>query len=297
VHNFSALDMSPEELLSRLNELALQTDPDGTDSSAAGLTGATCLYAIYDPVGRRCTVARAGHLPPAVVAPDGTVEFAEVPAAPPLGVAGVPFESVELELETDSRLVLYTDGLVERRDRDIDVGLGLLRDVLAGAGRTAEGTCQTVLDTLLPEVQADDIALLVARTRSVPEDRIAEWDVPTDPAAVARVRAEVARHLEQWGVGEEAFATELILSELITNAIRYGSSPVHARLILDHSLICEVSDGSSTSPHLRHAAILDEGGRGLFLVAQLADRWGTRYTPTGKVIWTEQPLPEPGRKR
>ncbi len=290
VHNFSALDMAPEELLSRLNELALQADPDGMDFSAAGLTGATCLYAIYDPVARRCTIARAGHLPPAVVAPDGTVEFAEVPAGPPLGVPGLPFDSVDLDLEAGSRLVLYTDGLIERRYQDIDVGLGELRDVLAGASRTAEGTCQTVLETLLPQRQEDDIALLVARTRSVPADRIAEWDVPSDPAAVAGVRAAVARRLESWGLGEEAFATELILSELVTNAIRYGSEPVHARLILDRALICEVSDGSGTSPHLRHAAIMDEGGRGLFLVAQLADRWGTRYTATGKVIWTEQPL-------
>ncbi|MFR9674889.1 SpoIIE family protein phosphatase [Streptomyces sp. TR06-5] len=293
VHNFSALDMAPDELLSRLNELALQTDPDGTDFSNAGLTGATCLYAIYDPVARRCTIARAGHLPPAVVHTDGRVEFADVPAGPPLGVPGLPFESVEMALETDSRLVLYTDGLVERRGQDIDVGLDALREVLTGSGRTAEGTCHTVLESLLPEPQEDDVAVLVARTRSVPEDRIAEWQVPSDPSAVAGVRADVVRRLESWGLGEEAFATELILSELITNAIRYGAEPVHARLILDHALICEVSDTSSTSPHLRHAATTDEGGRGLFLVAQLADRWGTRYTPTGKVIWTEQPLPDP----
>lgn len=293
VHNFSSLDMAPEELLGRLNELALQSDPDGADLSGAGLTGATCLYAIYDPVARRCTVARAGHLPPAVVAPDGSVAFAEVPAGPPLGVPGLPIESAEMELATGSRLVLYTDGLVERRGRDIDHGLGLLRDALAGAdGDGAEETCRGVLETLLPQQQQqkDDIALLVARTRSVPADRIAEWDVPSDPAAVAAVRAAVGEVLERWGVSEEAFATELILSELVTNAIRYGSSPVRARLILDRALICEVWDGSSTSPHLRHAATMDEGGRGLFLVAQLSDRWGTRYTPNGKVIWTEQPV-------
>jgi anti-sigma regulatory factor (Ser/Thr protein kinase) len=86
------------------------------------------------------------------------------------------------------------------------------------------------------------------------------------------------------------YTTELVMSELITNAIRYATGPIRARLIRDTSLICEVADGSSTSPHLRRAAITDEGGRGLFLVAQFAERWGTRYTSEGKIIWTEQPL-------
>ena len=102
-------------------------------------------------------------------------------------------------------------------------------------------------------------------------------------------RRPAARPSGAWT--ELAFTTELILSELVTNAIRYGSGPIRVRLLRDRSLICEVSDGSSTSPHLRYAATTDEGGRGLFLVAQFTERWGTRYTPDGKVIWAEQPLP------
>ncbi|MBH5338258.1 SpoIIE family protein phosphatase [Streptomyces pactum] len=291
VHNFSALDMAPDELLGHLNDLALHIDHDEPGTGSDGLTGATCLYAIYDPVARVCTVARAGHPPPAVVDPDGSVRFAEVPAGPPLGLSGFPFESVELPLAAGSRLVLYTDGLVEQRGRDIDVGLDTLREVLARGEQDPEEICRQLLRALLPERPEDDIALLVARTRSVPADRIAEWAVPADPAAVAEVRTAVSGRLAAWGLAEEAFTTELILSELVTNAIRYGGSPIRARLILDRSLICEVADGSSTSPHLRRATTMDEGGRGLFLVAQLAERWGTRYTPTGKVIWTEQPLP------
>jgi anti-sigma regulatory factor (Ser/Thr protein kinase) len=115
--------------------------------------------------------------------------------------------------------------------------------------------------------------------------------VPSDPAAVGEVRASVTRQLTEWGLDDLAFATELMLSELVTNAIRYGTGPIKVRMLRDRSLICEVFDGSNTSPHLRYAASTDEGGRGLFLVAQLAERWGTRYTPAGKVIWTEQPLP------
>ncbi|MET8982450.1 SpoIIE family protein phosphatase [Streptomyces sp. NPDC004539] len=289
VHNFSTLDLAPEELLGLLDELVNRIDQE--DASAAPVTGATCLYAIYDPVSRRCTMARAGHPPPAVVHPDGRVEFAEVPPGLPLGLGGLPFETVELELPEGSRLVLYTDGLVESRDRDIDSGLDLLREALAGAEPDPEPTCRAVLESLLPARPNDDIALIVARTRALGPDRVAEWEVPMDPAEVSRVRAAVSRRLADWDLDDLSFTTELILSELVTNAIRYGGAPVRVRLLRDRTLICEVSDASSTSPHLRYAAMTDEGGRGLFLVAQIAERWGTRYSSTGKVIWAEQPLP------
>ncbi|MFF4352959.1 SpoIIE family protein phosphatase [Streptomyces sp. NPDC001530] len=292
VHNFSALDLPPDELLGLLDELVGRIDQDEeAEEGRAAVTGATCLYAIYDPASRRCTVARAGHPPPALVRPDGSVEFPEVPAGPPLGLGGLPFETAELDLEEGSRLVLYTDGLVEDRERDIDAGLELLRTALEGADRSPEDTCRAVLDTLLPARPSDDIALIVARTQALGADRIAEWQVPSDPAAVGEVRASVTRRLAEWGLEEMEFTTELILSELVTNAIRYGSGPIGVRVLHDRSLICEVFDGSNTSPHLRYAATTDEGGRGLFLVAQLAERWGTRYTPAGKVIWAEQPLP------
>ncbi|MFD5653894.1 SpoIIE family protein phosphatase [Streptomyces sp. NPDC127039] len=292
VHNFTALDLPPDELLGLLDELVGRIDQDeAADDSTAPVTGATCLYAIYDPVAGSCVIARAGHPPPALIRPDGTVEFPEVPAGPPLGLGGLPFETTELRLAEGSRLVLYTDGLVEDRVHDIDVGLEQLRRALETAGETPEETCRTVLDARLPDRPGDDIALLVARTRALGPDQVAEWDVPNDPAAVAEVRSQVTRRLAEWGLDELAFTTELILSELVTNAIRYGGETVHVRVVRDRSLICEVFDSSSTSPHLRYAAMTDEGGRGLFLVAQLAERWGTRYTPAGKVIWAEQPVP------
>ncbi|MEW2286074.1 SpoIIE family protein phosphatase [Streptomyces sp. NPDC047841] len=293
VHNFSSLDLPPDELLSLLDELVGRLDQDDETSvtGASVVTGATCLYAIYDPVSRLCTMARAGHPPPALVRPEGGVEFLDVPAGPPLGLGGLPFETAELELPEDSRLVLYTDGLVEDRERDIDEGLGLLRDALLRTpGASPEDTCRTVLDRL-PARPSDDVALIVARTRVLGDDRVAQWQVPSDPAAVSEVRDSVTRRLADWGLDELAFTTELILSELVTNAIRYGRPPIGVRLLRERTLICEVSDRSTTSPHLRYAASTDEGGRGLFLVAQLAGRWGTRYTPNGKVIWAEQPLP------
>uniref|UniRef100_A0AAU1IAW2 SpoIIE family protein phosphatase n=1 Tax=Streptomyces sp. NBC_00180 TaxID=2903632 RepID=A0AAU1IAW2_9ACTN len=293
VHNFSALDLPPDELLSHLDDLVGSIDQNETADSAAGVVGATCLYGIYDPVTRRYVMARAGHLAPALVHPDGTVTFPDVPAGPPLGLGGMPFQTAELCLAEGTQLVLYTDGLIEDRKRDLDVGMELLRDALTGhPGRPPEETCQDVLDSLLPGRPKDDVALLVARTRELPPDRISDWDVPPDPAAVAGMRDAVSQRLEAWGLSEFGFTMELILSELVTNAIRYGAGPIHVRLIRDRALICEVADSSSTSPHLRYAATTDEGGRGLFLVSQMADRWGTRYTPQGKVIWAEQALPE-----
>ncbi len=291
VHNFSTLDLPPDELLWHMDELVTRLDQDETeDSAVASVTGATCLYAVYDPGTRVCTLARAGHLEPAIVHPDGRVEFPGVPGGPPLGLGSLPFETTALELPEGSSLVLYTDGLVEDRNRDIDEGLELLRQALAHPGRTPDETCDAVLTALLPKRPRDDIALVVARTRELRADRSAVWDVPADPSAVGRVRSAAARTLAEWGLEEAAFTTELILSELVTNALRYGTDPIRVRLVRDRTLICEVSDGSSTSPHLRRAATTDEGGRGLFLVAQFAERWGTRYTDTGKVIWAEQPL-------
>ncbi|MFE2143243.1 SpoIIE family protein phosphatase [Streptomyces sp. NPDC059456] len=305
VHNFSGLDMPPDELLGHLDELihridqnesAGAGDPGEGAGEPAGVTGATCLYAVYDPVSGLCTMASAGHPGPALVRPDGGVEFPELPAGLPLGVGGMPFEVTRLQLPESSRLVLFTDGLLEDRDRDFDTGLGLLAQTLAHPGRSPEQACADVLAALLFPAPSDDIALLVADTRRLEADRIAEWEVPPDPAAVSRVRNAGSAQLARWGLGDIAFTAELILSELITNAIRYGHAPIRVRMLRDRSLICEVSDGSSTSPHLRYAATTDEGGRGLFLVAQYAERWGTRYTERGKVIWAELPLtgdPEP----
>ncbi|MFG2353466.1 SpoIIE family protein phosphatase [Streptomyces sp. NPDC048521] len=294
VHNFSTLDLPPDELLSHLDELVGRIDQDEACPETAGeIVGATCLYAIYDPVTRRCAMARAGHLAPALVSPDGSVTFPDVPAGPPLGLGGMPFQTAELELADGSQLVLYTDGLIEDRRRDLDVSMELLRRALAGhPGRSPEDSCRAVLDELLPERPTDDVALLIARTRALPSENVADWDVPRDPAAVSGMRLAVSGKLEEWGLAELGFGMELVLSELITNAIRYGSDPIHVRLIHDRTLICEVADGSSTSPHLRYAATTDEGGRGLFLVSQLAERWGTRYTPHGKVIWAELTLPD-----
>ncbi|MER5996618.1 SpoIIE family protein phosphatase [Streptomyces viridosporus] len=293
VLNFSALGLPPEDLLFHLDQLVELLDAaHQAGSEEHTVTGATLIYAVYDPTNGRCVVGCAGHPPPALVLSDGQVKFVDVPTNLPLGLGGVPFQTAEIDIPQGSRLVLYTNGLVESRSRDTDAGMELLRSVLARTEPSCESTCSAVIDAMVSDRPYDDVALLVAATRRFPAEDMAQWDVPSDFAAVGAVRAQCMRQLESWGLSDMDFTTELILSELITNAIRYGVPPVTVRLLRHHVLICEVRDASSTAPRVVQAAEFDEGGRGLFLVAQLADRWGVRYTRHGKVIWTEQSLPQ-----
>ncbi|WP_405764248.1 SpoIIE family protein phosphatase [Streptomyces sp. NBC_00080] len=295
VRTLADVDLPPDELLTHLDDLVNRLAA-GADSAAvtAGDIGATCLYAVYDPVSRHCTIARAGHPVPALVTPGGGVEFLDVPAGPPLGLGGLPFESTELELAEGSLLVLYTNGLIEARGRDIDEGIDALSEVLRGPTEDLEGTCDALLRTMLTDHPSDDVALLVARTHALDASHVATWQVPPDPAMVADARKNASRQLSEWGLDEAAFVTELVVTELVTNAIRHARPPIQLRLIHDRTLVCEVSDGSSTAPHLRRARTFDEGGRGLLLVAQLTQAWGTRQTADGKIIWAEQELPPDG---
>ncbi|MEU1892778.1 SpoIIE family protein phosphatase [Streptomyces pristinaespiralis] len=293
VRTLADVDLAPDELLTQLDDLVLKLDREESLDPAGGssVAGATCLYAVYDPVSGRCTMARAGHPEPVLVRPDGSAAQLPLPGGPPLGVGGLPFEAAEFDLPERSILALYTDGLIETPGRDIDAALVALRETLARPARSLEATCDAVMAALLPERPGDDIALLLARVVRLDADHHVSWDLPAEASIVSRARKNVARQLERWGLDDAVFTTEVIVSELVTNAIRYGGAPIRLRLIRDTSLICEVSDGSSTAPHLRRARMFDEGGRGLLLVASLTECWGTRYSPTGKTIWAEQALP------
>ncbi|UXY25758.1 ATP-binding SpoIIE family protein phosphatase [Streptomyces sp. HUAS TT20] len=291
VRTLADVDLPPDELLTHLDDLVTHLAAGDGGAEVAEL-GATCLYAVYDPVSRRLSLAAAGHPAPALVLPGGTAELVDMTAGPPLGVGGLPFEATELELPEGAVVALYTDGLVEDRDRDLDRAMHEMLRALTAPADSLEALGDNVLKAVLPEQPGDDVALLLARTRALGADRVATWDVPHDPAHVATTRQEAIEQLAVWGLDEAAFITELVVSELVTNAIRYGVPPIQLRLIRDRALICEVSDGSSTSPHLRRAHAFDEGGRGLLLVAQLTQRWGSRQTGSGKTIWAEQPLPE-----
>ncbi|WP_431961395.1 SpoIIE family protein phosphatase [Actinacidiphila sp. bgisy160] len=295
VRTLADVDLPPDELLTHLDDLVIHLCSDDAgesqDAETAGGIGTTCLYAVYDPTTRQCSLARAGHPPPAVVTPDHAVHFLDVPAGPPLGLGGLPFETMTTNLPEGTVLALYTNGLLDPHHHDIDQSLDKMFTALAHPARSLDTVCDRVLTTLITHRPTDDIALLVARTRTLAPDHIATWELPSDPATVARARHHTTSQLATWGLEETSFTTELLVSELVTNAIRYGKPPIQLRLIHNNTaLITEVTDTSNTTPHLRRARTYDEGGRGLLLVAQLAQQWGTRHHPRGKTIWTEQAL-------
>lgn len=171
-------------------------------------------------------------------------------------------------------LVLHTTGPVDSPDQSTGTGLEWLRTALSGPQLTTprglDSVCDAVIRHLPPTRPQDDVALLVARVHGMEPDRHITWDLAADPEAVSEARALATRKLAEWGLDDLEFTTELKVSELVTNAIRYGSPPIRLRLIRDRSLICEVTDSSSTSPHIRRSLDTDEGGRGLYMVSQFA---------------------------
>jgi Stage II sporulation protein E (SpoIIE) len=296
VRTLSDLELPPDEILGQLNDIVGELDVD---------TFATCLYGVYDPVTRLLSYASAGHPPAAVARPDGTVTFLAPPPNPPLGVGTPPFDTAEAELPGDSLLALYTDGLVESMDRDISAGMSRLAEQLSqyvNATPAAQADpsgldtlCATLTSALLPTHGAlvDDAALLIARTHPLEPQNVAEWPLPEGPKAAGRARTLSRAQLAAWDLADEDLVTttELLVSELVGNVVRHAAGPMRLRMLRSRVLICEVSDASLTTPHIRHTSATDEGGRGLQVVSALCQRWGTRHTPTGKSIWTEQPLP------
>ncbi|MFH8387193.1 SpoIIE family protein phosphatase [Kitasatospora sp. NPDC018058] len=291
-HSLAALDLTPEEVLAHLDDLMVHLAEEARQAaddrpSVEQPTMATCVYAVYDPIAQCLTLARAGHAAPVVAYPDGLTECLQAPEGPPLGGNGLPFEAAEVSLPEGSLIALFTDSLTRREAPD---GHSRLRRVLAHPGASVQETCDAVIYAELAGRPAEGVVLLVAQTRVLGDDAVASWTFPSDPAIVATARTLADRQLANWGLSELVFTTEVVVSELITNAIRYAGGTIQLRLIRDRALICEVTDNSSAAPHLRHPRTTDEGGRGLLLIAQLTHRWGTRHTHRGKTIWTEQPL-------
>jgi PAS domain S-box-containing protein len=294
VHTLADLDFAPDELLAHLDDLAgrLSEEQLGSDGFPTPVIGATCAYAVYDPVTRVCTVARAGHPPPALVDPDGRVTFPEIPAGAPIGYGLASYESAEFELPEGSLIAMYTDGLVETRHDDIDVGLDVLASALARPGTDLEQLCGDVVEATLSQSKfEDDAALLLARTHALGPDQVMSYDLPDEPMAIRTARSLAVRQLSEWGLGHLRRNVELIISELVTNAVRHARGPVRLRLIRHKSLVCEVYDADSRLPRLRHARVTEESGRGLLMVAELSHRWGCRFTPDGKVTWAEVEIP------
>lgn len=283
VRTLAVEDMRPDLLLRQLDALARRLGEGYV---------ATCLYAVYDPVARCCSFANAGHVPPVLVSESGESRVLPVPAGLPIGVGGEPFETTEIPVEDGSRLVLCTDGLVERRGRDIDEGLEELRGLLAGPARPLGATCDALLGALATTAPADDIAIVAVGLDGIPKDDVAVWELEPEPSMVPRTRAQVAFKLAEWQLEAVADTFQLLVSELITNALLHGAGSIVLRLIRGDALLCEVYDDGQDMPHLCHADATAESGRGLQLVSHLAAAWGTHRTDGGKVVWFEHRLPQ-----
>ncbi|MFF6861856.1 SpoIIE family protein phosphatase [Streptomyces ardesiacus] len=303
VRTLAQLDLEPAEVLGQLDEIARGLGAPGgvqqatraarrpREADLSEVYLATCVYAVYDAVTRRCTFANAGHLPPVLVEPGESALMLDVPPGLPLGVGGEPFEEVEVELPEGALLALYTDGLVESRDHPLDEGLRAFVGALTDPAQPLEDVCDQVLHTLDSHHGEDDIALLMARVQGLPSDSVGDWTLPREPRSVGRAREYARAQLLAWDMEPLVDTTELLVSELVTNALRYGEGEIRLRLLLDRTLVCEVWDSGLVQPRRRRARDTDEGGRGLQLVGLLSAAWGSRRTPHGKTVWFELPLP------
>ncbi|MET8631582.1 SpoIIE family protein phosphatase [Streptomyces sp. NPDC004680] len=271
VRALAVQDTDPVEVLSRIFQPpARQFDsPDCTDDPppAAG----HCVYAVYDPVTGRCTAAHTGLAHVTVIDATGVRSVAPSTQAP---IHADLCDAAEFDVPPDSLLTLSCAG-VQEQPRQAD-GDG------AGADGTGSGR-----DSQHPARRMTPAVTLTVRTRAVTAANIAAWDLPNEPAAVADARARTATQLTSWGLPDLSYTVTLLVSELVTNAVRYSTGPIRLRLIRDHVLTCEVADTSRAAPHAREPAPSEQSGRGLSIVAHLTQGYGTRYTATGKIVWTE----------
>ncbi|MEV0225077.1 SpoIIE family protein phosphatase [Streptomyces sp. NPDC050704] len=292
VQTMAALDLPPAQLLRNLDDLAQRLGEHYL---------ATCLYAVYDPIASELQIANAGHIPPVLVrAEDGRSDLLDLPTGAPIGVGGVPFESVRVRVAPGDRLVMCTDGLVEVRGEDIGVGLAALCESAAHPAASMDDACDTIIRALAVTFaeagqgggRKDDVALLMARLNGIEPADVAQWRIGLSPVEAGRARAVVREQLHEWGLNSLAPQAELMVSELVTNAIRHSHSrPIELRLVRGDTLLCEVEDDDHTLPTLLSAGPLDEVGRGMRVVSTLAREWGTSRTNSGKTVWFEMTVP------
>ncbi|ARZ66993.1 hypothetical protein SMD11_1332 [Streptomyces albireticuli] len=285
VQTMAALDLPPGRLLSRLDDLARRL---GAHSPA------TCLYAVYDPIRSELTLANAGHLPPVLLRADGGGTLLEPPTGVPIGVGGVAFETVTVRVAPGDRLVLCTDGLLEVRGRGRAPGntrLAALCEAAVHPAASPADACDA-LARALGTGREDDLGLLTARLGGIPPEHVAEWRLDPAPREVGRARRLVAERLRAWGLAEAVETATVLVSEIVTNAVRHTASRhLGLRLVRTDTLLCEVTDEDHTLPALLGSDLGEEFGRGLRVVGGLAREWGASHGPRGKTVWCEQSLP------
>ncbi|MFE7587130.1 SpoIIE family protein phosphatase [Streptomyces gardneri] len=289
------LDLPPDDILQRLHDLASRpsTPLDTAEPGVGEGAPATCLCLVYDPVSRLCTAASAGHPSPVLVHPGGAVELLDVAAGPPLGQGLAEYALTERVLPEGSTLLICNTALLTAAGGRESM-LSRLTDLFAEPQPSLQAACDSCADALAPEQPPRDAYLLLARTRTLDDSRTKAWTFPNSPESAGQARRSAVAQLAEWGLAQDVIDdTALVVSELVTNSVRYAKGPIQLRLIHDGSLVCEVTDDSSASPHLRRALDTDENGRGLFITAHLTQRWGVRPSGRGKTLWAARTLPTP----
>ena len=346
-------EKSPADIMRKLDEWVRSTAPLGAGGDPPTVS---CIYLIYDAWSRSLTFANAGHAAP-LLAHDGVVRPLEIRHKGVLlgvrgrGIRGLPtYREQTVTLPRGAALVLYTDGLTDRRTRADGNGhyteaeaVDMLRAALLAAPASADALA-VAAETAVPGDIDDDMAILVFR--SSPDDLASfERSFPAEPIMVSETRRVAAATFAAWHMDpDQADLALLLVSEVVTNAVLHASvtpSPAGRRFDLEleplaetpapgavvgaltpaggfpmiphhspvyrpreftlrlrrgaESVWVEVFDPDLRLPRLRTARATDEGGRGLYLVEQLATRWGSRPTPEGKTVWFEIPLDGKGR--
>ncbi|RAY15514.1 histidine kinase [Actinomadura craniellae] len=348
---FAQDDKPPADILRKLDEwVRTMTRPDppryGDEVRRTPLV--SCTYFVYDAWSRTLSFANAGH-EPALLIVDGEVSDLEYDSrgamlgirAPGMG-GDILFNEESCELRPGATLVLYTDGLIDRRPKENgeyytrEESRRMLRDAVAGAARDDVESIARAAYEAVPGDIDDDVAIVVIRT--APEELpVAQRDFPAEPIMVSEARRLAAETFASWDVHDEQSELAcLLISEIVTNVVLHTASPSpRPELVLEgvpggafddleefadfddglwgpgaglgrrepsvkefrlrlrrgrDSLWVEVFDSDLRLPRIRSAGETDEGGRGLYLVDQLAARWGARPTTDGKAVWFELPL-------
>jgi serine phosphatase RsbU (regulator of sigma subunit)/anti-sigma regulatory factor (Ser/Thr protein kinase) len=285
VRAYARLELPPVELLERLDDLVHDLNPGQI---------VTAVYGVHDPVSGTLTLANAGHPPPLVVEPAGAVRRLDADTGAPLGLQAASFTEQTVALHTGALLTLYTDGLVERRGRDLDEGIDELTTLLA---QHPTAGLPGLADKVLADLgrsggHDDDVALLLVRVPPAvrdPASRSSQFLLSKHPSMLGAARRHTAAFVEGWLPDLETIhIAVLLVDELLTNALQHGSGQIELRLRrAPHALVIEVCDGSREPPRRRPHDPDAEGGRGLHLVAALSARWGSRPTQNGKAVWCE----------
>ena len=287
VRAYAQLDLPPERILELLDQL-VEHISEARDIGQI----VTCIYAVHDPGEGTLTLANAGH-PPALLAQCGQWLLWEGPVGPPLGTGFGGYAETTRPLPAGAGVLLYTDGLVEHRDRDVDVGVA---ELLAAVGSAGDHDLERLADRALAvhcQDQHDDVALLAVRVPEAHLPPAVVVDLQNDKRAARTARTRAARVFAGWDVADTvADDAVLLASELVNNAVTHTGRPRQLRLrrLVDR-LVVEVADADPRPPYRLAQDDTAEGGRGLLILAALSSAWGVRFDGTGKVVWCEVAVP------